>query len=316
MPKSTEVFEASVCCLYGRFVPTSRRETLKRSPTDKGTIDYQPWFDKFVGQVLPLDDSRVERITGAWNRLNDLVAGDATLARHRPQIVLQGSLAAGTAIRPLRADDEFDVDALIKLTLPPSWSSDSTLDWLRGRLAQDRIFKPRLVPHPRCVRVSYAGDFHLDVVPARRARTRSPISGAWPPLRLKVPDRKGGWRFSNPEGFVAWCERQERRTGGDFSRVVMMLKRWRDDNAPEKRRVRSIVFTTLLGQAVLGWVGTRPNTRPDVDVLIATLRTLNRRLRGFTAVPIVRNPSLRAENLARNWTRNDFLGFASRSTRR
>jgi Second Messenger Oligonucleotide or Dinucleotide Synthetase domain len=270
-------------------------------------VDYQPWFNKFVAS-LPLDISRLERVTNAWSHLSNLVASDSALTRHRPQIVPQGSYAAGTAIRPLHAGDEFDVDLVITLTLPLSWSSDVTLDWLRGRLALDRDFKTRLVDHPRCVRVSYAGEFHLDIVPARRVTTASSISGIRL-TRLKVPDRKGGWRFSNPEGFVAWCQQQDKRTGGDLSRIVMMLKRWRDNNAPEKRRVRSIVFTTLLGRAVPSWSLPGQSRRPDANVLIASLGTLNRQLRGINGLPFVRNPSLSTENLARGWTRSDFVEF-------
>lgn len=258
--------------------------------------------------MLPLDASRVERISGAWTHLEDLVAGDSEFKRYRPQIVVQGSYAAGTAIRPLRAGDEFDVDLVIKLTLPRLWRSDVALDWLRGRLALDGDFRKRLARHPRCERVSYAGEFHLDVVPARRESAIAPISGARL-LRLKVPDRSGGWRYSNPEGFVRWCGQQDQRTGGDFGRIVMMLKRWRDNSATEKRRIRSIVFTTLIGRAVPTWNSPGTSTRPDANVLIATLGALDRRLKAFTGIPIIRNPSLPSENLARSWTRADFVEF-------
>ena len=89
----------------------------------------------------------------------------------------------------------------------------------------------------------------------------------------------------------------------------MMLKRWRDENAAEKRRVRSIVLTTLLGRAVPSWSLRGENLRPDARVIVATLRKLNQQLRGVTGTPIVRNPSLRTENLARSWTRADFVAF-------
>lgn len=272
-------------------------------------FDYQPYFNRFIGEVLPLDATRVERINDAWSHLDELIAGDIAFRSYWPQIVAQGSYAVGTAIRPFRARDEFDVDLLIKLTLPTWWGSRLTLDWLHARLASNGVFKSRLVEHPRCVRVSYAGDFHLDIVPARRTRVISPITGMPTLLRLKVPDRTGGWRFSNPEGFVRWCQRQDRRTGGDFSRVVMLLKRWRDINVPEKRRIRSIVFTTLIGLTVPSWKYGGDSRRPDADILTATLGLLDRRLRKFTAVPRVMNPSLASENLARNWTKTDFRAF-------
>jgi hypothetical protein len=57
--------------------------------------------------------------------------------------------------------------------------------------------------HPRCVRLRYANQFHVDVVPARRVATVMPLSGARV-VRLRVPSTSG-WRFSNPEGFLHWC---------------------------------------------------------------------------------------------------------------
>jgi hypothetical protein len=130
-----------------------------------------------------------------------------------------------------------------------------------------------------------------------------------PATRLKVPDRQGGWRFSNPQGFTAWCRAKDRQTGGDFTRVVMMLKQWRDNVASDQARIRSIVFTTLIGRAVPPWRGAGANSRPDDKVLITTLGRLHQRLAATRGVLVVRNPSLIAENLARDWSRADFQLF-------
>jgi hypothetical protein len=89
----------------------------------------------------------------------------------------------------------------------------------------------------------------------------------------------------------------------------MMLKRWRDNNAPEKRRIKSIVLTTLIGRSVPTWSRGGQSTRPDADVLTATLAVMNRKLAAFSGPPLVTNPSLVTENLARSWTRQDFLSF-------
>ena len=138
-----------------------------------------------------------KRIQDATRHLHQLVAGDAAFKGLRPQIVPQGSFATGTAIRPLRKNDGSHVDLVIKLTVRRSVSSTEVLDWLRVKLALDGTFKKRLVPHPRCVRVSYAVDFHLDIVPARRVSTVHQTSPTTTLnlIRLKVPDRTGGWRL-------------------------------------------------------------------------------------------------------------------------
>jgi hypothetical protein len=73
--------------------------------------------------------------------------------------------------------------------------------------------------------------------------------------------------------------------------------------------VKSIVFTTLLGKSVPAWTAGGNSTRPDADVLMMTLRSLIAKLGPITGVPHVRNPSMATENLARTWTRTDFVAF-------
>jgi Second Messenger Oligonucleotide or Dinucleotide Synthetase domain len=267
-------------------------------------FDFQPYFDGFLSN-LALDPTRQQRIASALRHLDDVVDDDPLLRRRRPRLVLQGSYAAGLAVRPLRATDEYDVDVVIELNIGATAPSGATLDWLEARLATDAIFRSRLRRHPRCVRIEYAGDFHLDVVPGRRIYT---AGGAFRGV-IKAPDRVRGWRTSYPRGFVRWCEQQDQRTGRDFGRVVVMLKRWRDLQGADRRRVRSIVFTTLVGRCVPACSRTGDSTRPDADVVAETLLRLDRYLRARQRVPIVRNPSLPSENLARAWPQAHFEEF-------
>lgn len=267
--------------------------------------DLQPYFDRFL-ERLQLDPSRVQRIEQSLRHLEQIVVDDRFLRRRRPRIFLQGSYAQGLAVRPLDPQADYDVDVVIEMDFGLTVSSTATLDWFAARLGNDSVFGERLVRHDRCVRVEYAGAFHLDVVPARRIRT----PGGTFQGRIKVPDRQSGWRSSYPRGFARWCEFQQRRTGGDFSRVVQMLKRWRDLKQPESRQIRSIVFTTLIGRHVPNWrVAGNPSTRPDGDVLTQTLVRLDRYLQSRTSAPRVSNPSLLGENLARSWTTRDFALF-------
>lgn len=266
--------------------------------------DFQPYFEALLSNIA-LDPTRVERIESAVRHLEDVVLTDPLLRRRRPRIVPQGSYAAGLAIRPLRATDEYDVDVVVEMSIGATVPSWRVLDALADRLALDAIFRPRLRTHPRCVRIQYAGDFHLDVVPGRRIVTPG---GAFRGV-IKAPDRERGWRTSNPRGFLRWCVQRNNLTGGDFERVVVMLKRWRDLQVAERRRVRSIVFTTLIGLCVPRWTRSGASTRPDADVLVETLQRLDRYLGSRRRVPILRNPSLAGENLARSWPQTHFEEF-------
>lgn len=271
--------------------------------------DFQSYFNEFVRRLF-LDETRVERIESALRHLEDVVSNDVRMRRYRPRLFRQGSYACGLAIKPVRANDEYDVDVVLELNLPRSTTSNQALDWLDGRLAEDVVFRSRLVDHDRCVRIDYAGDFHLDVVPARRVWSQG---GAFQG-RIWVPNRAGRWKLSYPRGFLRWCQAQDKRTGGDFGRAVWMLKRWRDLRSPEKRRVRSIVFTILVGKCVPSWRRVGTSTLPDAALICATLDRLDRYLRSRYGVPVVRNPSLTNENLARDWTHTSFEAFRDEVT--
>lgn len=263
----------------------------------------QAQFNGFLSN-LELDPTRRARIESALAHLREFVASDPLLARRRPTVYVQGSYGQELAVRPADPKAEYDVDVVIEINGSLSTSSSKMLDWLHDRLATDGVFAPRLVEHPRCARVQYQGEFHLDVVPGRRVYVGGQFRG-----RVIVPDRESRWRTSYPRGFARWCDKRDELSGNDFTRIVMMLKRWRDLHQSDETRVRSIVFTTLIGQVVPPWRQAGTSTRPDAAVLYETLVRLERYLNGRTLKPIVRNPSLLGENLARSWTQAQFLGF-------
>jgi hypothetical protein len=100
-------------------------------------LDFQPYFNRFITDSLVLDQTREGRIRDALSHLSRLVATDPALRRYRPELMLQGSYAAAMAVRPARDRDEFDVDAILKLNAPPSWSATDALDFVHSRLADD-----------------------------------------------------------------------------------------------------------------------------------------------------------------------------------
>jgi hypothetical protein len=273
-------------------------------------FDPQPLFNRFLADVLPLDATREARIEDALLHLQDVITNDDALWRYRPYLFLQGSYASDLGVRPATPRAEFDVDVVIRLRrLPSTMTATRALTFLSDRLRLDRIFASRLVDHDRCVRLAYANEFHVDVVPARAL-----VGLAGQVIEaVQVPFRGVGWRRSNPLGYMRWCRQRDVRTGGDFTRVVWLLKRWRD-LAPRRRSIRSIVFTTLIGRMVPPWTGSGQSTRPDGEVLAETLERLERWANAQRRVPVVTNPSLRVENLTKRWTLSDFRAFRTELT--
>ena len=215
----------------------------------------QDRFFRFLANI-ELDQGRKDRINSAVNRLAGFCRSDAGISQYAPHIFYQGSYANGLAIKPARAREEYDVDLVVLMKLPVPTGAAAALDWFQGRLAMDGDYRSRIIQKDKCVRLNYAGDFHVDVVPAHRKTTDAAV--------IQIPSRIHGWLDSHPKGYTTWCQQQDTRTANDFSRAVKMLKRWRDITASTRTSVASIVFTTLLGPRVPG----SPPTHADDIVIV------------------------------------------------
>ena len=224
-------------------------------------------------QGLELTDTQFEtakeryEAVGAW--LAD--ADDAML--RALAIYLQGSTALGTTVKPI-IRNEHDVDLVAH---NPSISG-STAPGIVKKVIGDRLklngrYAPILEEMPRCWRLNYANEFHLDITPSIINPTC--VHGG-----ELVPDKKvREWCASNPKGYRALFEYRaslqprlrlleaalEKRLRADIEpypmsrgpkgilrRVVQILKRHRDyrflDADPALAPI-SIVITTLASRS-------------------------------------------------------------------
>lgn len=266
-------------------------------------------FRKFH-QNISLDDGRVQRIQSAHTKLREIVRNDGPLSRVLYDVFLQGSFRNNTAIRPLKGEFDVDVVLVLDATDPDSWlkskqDPDDVLNWVADRLRKQAHYRSNNITirrRKRCVRLVYAGDFHLDVIPAHcDGNLDNP---------LEVPDREANeWIWSHPKGYTSWCEGMNKRTNGRFTRVTKMLKWWCRQKFDPKRAPRSIVLQTLIGQHI------PDSPSSDAEALVCTLENLNEWLQSrlvLLSAPSVYNPSLRNEDLAGDWSAKDFELFRRR----
>ncbi len=231
------------------------------------------------------------------------------LRQFRPALYPQGSFRIGTTVRPI-GREEFDLDLVCELALGPQEHDPlQVLDAIEHRLAAHETYRPMLKRLRRCVRLVYASQFHLDVLPAR---PETPQNGT----RIRVPDRKlQCWMPSNPKGYAAWFEargslaivtlarkaepvpgQQPASEKSSLQRTVQLLKRWRDlvYHDDVERAPRSIVLTTLAAHAYAG----EPSTSQSLTAVID-------RMLGMTAGRIeplpVYNPANEGELLSEKW---------------
>ena len=88
-------------------------------------------------------------------------------------------------------------------------------DWGHDRIADHETYAAMLEKLKRCVRLNYAGDFHMDILPAC---PNDQIGNG----SIVVPDCKlVCWMHTNPKGFAAWFFEQCRRQESDERRVML-----------------------------------------------------------------------------------------------
>jgi hypothetical protein len=254
--------------------------------------------------VHDLAEQRYHAI-GAW-----LGREGSMLAAWRPTIYPQGSFRIGTNLHPL-AGDEFDLDLVCELDLGLKPASPLVvLNMVEQRLRQHSSYAGMVERKKRCIRLTYAREFHLDVLPARPT---------WPPdgTQVQIPDRElGAWLKSNPKGYAAWFESRSKlyfealhkraveplpdhehaHEKTTLQRAVQLLKRWRDvcyEQAPQLAP-RSIVLTTMAGQWFAGSLSTF-NAFGTIVAAIAQATAQN------GAPFVVVNPTQPAEVLSEQW---------------
>lgn len=254
---------------------------------------------------------------GSW-----LAKEDSNLAPFEPVIYPQGSVRLGTTVKPI-GQDEFDVDCICQLNrmrcdlYPPQ----KVYDLVEKRLKENEIYAARIERFKRCLRINYAGNFHLDITPSCPDSSRSDES-------IFVTDRKMcEWKASNPKGYARWFEdrsyifirkmieahaeplppQEDSDQKTPLKRAVQLFKRHRDIIFYNQETLpRSIVLTTLAGELYQGETST-------IEALISLVNKIAE-LTHQRRMLIVPNPVNRDEIFSESWQKNpteykDFCNF-------
>jgi hypothetical protein len=107
-------------------------------------------------------------------------------------------MAIGTTVHPL--DGPHDLDFVFELGIPHDRINPMALLWtFYDFLKGHGTYGDKVSLKNRCVRITYANDFYMDVLPSCKDLQ---LGGTC----IKVPDRElANWTPSNPKGYVKWC---------------------------------------------------------------------------------------------------------------
>jgi hypothetical protein len=273
-----------------------------------------------IGVSVQLTQPQFEKAETSYHAVADwLGAEESEVRQYQPDIFAQGSLRLDTTVRPL-SHTEFDLDLVCLVQISDQVSPAAVYDLLLRRMRAHGTYDKIIVEMPRCIRLDYSGDFHLDIVPAVPDPACRPGETC-----MKIPDRpKRRWRDTNPKGYSGWFEVQcaKRRLVEKAARFsanadveplrdpapaymkpplrlsVQLFKRWRDlaFEGREHLAPSSIVLTTLSGTLYQG------ESHPT-DALLTILDGIYHWSQRVEQIELM-NPSNPKECLTDRWKEN------------
>lgn len=242
-------------------------------------------------------DERVERIYRALKKA-DLLTPVLGMTK-------QGSWAQRTIINP-KENEEFDADFMVELEEQEGWDPSDyqapVFDALDAYCDSNSISTPP-EPKNRCVRVSYANDMHVDVVPyVNRADGGECI--------VNTDTDTDKWEDTDPEGFTDWMRRQDDIANGNMRRVLRILKYLRD-HRDYYEDTKSIILTTIVGNVIsVDRTRTHPGCYDNVPKALHRItQDLADWVRDQDTRPEVQDPSRADATFTHRWPQHEYDAF-------
>lgn len=254
-------------------------------------------FNSFLKDVVNLPQGRLDQLGERVDVLYRALKTDPVYGGLVTNKIPQGSWAHRTIIKP-KEGLEYDADFLLCVDENEDWANDKAqyierLYWaLSGAGYQGKCTRKT-----RCVRVQYANDSHIDIVP---------YVDTWSGQRI-VNKSTGEWENTNPEGFTDWMKQRDSWTNKNFRRVVRLMKYIRDNHGGFQG-TRSIILTTLLGERVNQVTSILdPNAYGDVPkALQRMVADLDDWLWPLPSMPTVEDPSSPGTSFNHRWSEESF----------
>lgn len=257
-------------------------------------------FDAFLKNRVNLSDKRIEqldaRVTAVGNYLS---TGTDVIAENFVELIPQGSYAQRTIINPVAANDEFDADVLLEVNEIDGWDAEDYVQELYTAFRSNSTYRDMVSRRSRCVVVNYANEFHMDVVPYLERHGERYITNR----------STNTFELTNPEGFNAWLEDQNRLTGGRLVKVIRLMKYVRDFK--NNFSVKSVILSILLADRVSdGALWSDPDHYMDVPTALKNIvGDLDAYLQSNPSMPSIDDPSCPSENFNHRWNQDEYANF-------
>jgi hypothetical protein len=196
-------------------------------------------FVVLLRDTVNLSQGRLDLLETRVDSIYAAIRADVGFGAHVTGKSPQGSWAHRTIINPV-GDKEYDADFMLLMEDVDGWTPRDYLTKLNSVLGSHSIYgaMPRERKN-RCVRIVYANQCHIDIVP-------SIIRDGLEYIANYDTDT---WERTDTQGFTNWMRTKDSAARGDLRRVIRLMKYLRD-HKNSFTGTRSVILTTLLGEQV------------------------------------------------------------------
>lgn len=263
------------------------------------TVDFDAHFHAFLNSTVNLKPHKLTQLEGRVAAITSAFEKDATVGHMYKEHTPQGSWAHETIINPVGAFDEFDADILLHLEQNPDWTDDpkSYLQQVRAAFKRSTTYQDKVVRKNRCVRIQYANDCHVDVVPSITLDDGREVI---------ISYADNDFEETNPVGFADWMKERDDITNGQLRCVIRLFKWLRDYK--NTFSCPSVILTVMLGSRVQFW--NADTEYADVPAaLVNLLVALDLWLAGHPTMPLLDDPSCPGLSFNHRWDEDKYATF-------
>lgn len=264
---------------------------------------------QFLVETVNLNATRIETLEKRVKTIKEYLTASDYGATIRG-FSAQGSWSHKTIIKPATEKKEFDADLVVYLDPVAGWTPAKYVVDLRRAFWASSVYRDLASFKSRCVKLNYAGDFHLDVVPIV-------VEKNWfGDTSLSVCNRVDDeFEPTDGDGFGEWWIGRDNVIGGSkLIEAARLIKYIRDFKG--RFAIKSVLLTTLIGMQIKD--EDQFNLDPFAD-LATTLTTVMRRLDDWlqarALLPFVENPKLPGESFTRSLTQEGYDTIRENITR-
>lgn len=268
-------------------------------------MDINDHFVAFLDTTVNLKQWKLDKLDGHVTAIVSALQKDTEVGPLYKEHIPQGSWAHATIIEPVGAFDQFDADFLLHLEEDEAWSEDpgEYLRKVRAAFKATSTYKDKVTKKNRCVRIEYAGDCHVDVVP------HLTLSDG---RQVIINYAENTFEETNPGGFSDWMQERDTLTGGNLRKVIRLMKYLRDYK--NTFDCVSVILTTLLGGRVQAF--NADSRYADIPTaFVSLLEDLDSWLAEYDEMPLLDDPSCPGTSFNHRWTEEKYQNFKAMITK-